>query len=132
MHGMNKAAITLLVAVITFGLTACDTSPDPEELSFGADYSVVVRDTLKPTVNGQMLNVRVAYSGCNGGHEFELNSDVRGNGSANVWLYKVTADQACDAYFEEDLQLRLPDRLAQGVDRLYLLRPANQPYTLWD
>lgn len=129
---MNKTAGLFLMIILVAGISACNTSADPEELSFGADYDIVVSETVKPEVSGQMLNVRVAYSGCNGGHDFELKSEVSGNGSANVWLYKITADQVCDAYFEEDLEFRLPDRLAQGVEQLYLLRPQNPPYTLWD
>lgn len=102
-----------------------DETPPPD---FGASYGVIETQTL-PVLTSDSLFVRVAYSGCNGGHLFTLRYRVVDRTTVEIWLHKVTPDQMCEAYFEEIKGYRLPEAVRNYLN-VVLLSPDGKRITL--
>ena len=75
---------------------------------FGASYSLVTESGI-PSINEDgILTAKVAHSGCNSGHIFELQSLITPN-TTEIWLYKTTPDQDCQAHFEYEVTFQLSE-----------------------
>lgn len=94
-------------------------------IQFGARYEVIGI----PTLRSDSLLVRVGYGGCNGGHSFRLQYHVVADTTVEMWLHKITPDQACLAFFEEDKAYRLPGAI-RNYPNVVLLCPSGRRFVL--
>ncbi|GEM_PF-585053 len=132
-HPIHELCFTMLPAqkikAILFcciaGLLAisCGTEEDPPTIDFGADYIVVISDELPSILNNE-LNVEVLYTGCEPGHEFELNFQQVGENENEMWLTKITPNEDCITEFREVNVFPLPEELELG--RLLFTVPNGQ------
>ncbi len=109
----------LLFAAATF-VASCanddddtEVAPIPATISFGALYSINDNAVTQfgvalPALAGDSLLLEVGYSGCSSGHEFELRSRLLNAERAEIWLYKLTPDEACLASFAPRESFRVP------------------------
>ncbi|MEX2603783.1 MAG: hypothetical protein WD361_06255 [Gracilimonas sp.] len=98
-----------------------------DEIEFGARYSIVMTSAL-PTINNGTLVSKISYSGCNDSHEFELKNQTA-NSIAELWLFKQTEDQPCDAYFEEEKTYNLSESIL-SAENIVLITPSEDRITL--
>lgn len=120
----------------TLSLSSCNDDDDdddtppvatPATVDFGAAYSIVQGETNPggielPVLAGDSVLIRVAYSGCNPGHEFEFETRLLSSTRAEIWLKKTTEDESCAAFFTSDESFRVPfDVLAR--EDIFLLGP---------
>ena len=98
-----------------------------QEIEFGARYSVITTLNV-PTISNGTLISKVSYSGCNDGHEFELKNRLA-NSTAELWLFKQTEDQPCDAYFEEEKTYNLSESIL-SAENIVLITPTENRITL--
>lgn len=132
-------SLVLLFTAVLFGCSDDDDddappSPTPAIIDFGANYAVLEGATGPtgieiPVLAGDSLWVRVGFSGCSADHEFELRSRLLSANRAEVWLYKITEDEDCAAYFAPDEFHRIPfDVLARN--EIFLVGPGFYSYQL--
>jgi hypothetical protein len=95
---------------------------------FGYHYTLIENDSL-PRLSGDTLFVAVGYSGCNPGHRFEVRYSFSKILSAEVWLFKSSPDQLCDAYFEEVKVFILP-RQVSSKQTVTLVGPNGEQIAL--
>ncbi len=113
---------SMFVMIGIFGIfTGCVSDYGEEPMSFGATYGIIRTETL-PRITSDSLLVRVAYSGCSGGHSFALHHRVVDLATAEMWLTKTTSDQMCEAYFEETRAFSLPEVLRNRKHLILLTR----------
>ncbi|MCP9291318.1 hypothetical protein [Gracilimonas sediminicola] len=98
-----------------------------DEIEFGAGYSIITTSDL-PNINNDTLDTKVSYSGCSDGHEFELKNRTA-NSTAELWLFKKTDDQPCDAYFEEEKTYNLSESIL-SAENIVLITPTEDRITL--
>lgn len=113
-----------------------DAPPDttPAIIDFGANYAIVEGETGPtgielPVLAGDSLWAVVGYSGCDGNHEFELRSRLLSESRAEVWLYKITEDEDCAAYFAHDETHRVPFDVLER-NEIFLVGPGFYSYQL--
>lgn len=106
-----------------------DTPPNtaPTIIDFGTNYAVVEGITEPtgieiPVLAGDSLWVRVGFSGCSADHEFELRSRLLSENRAEIWLYKITEDEDCAAYFAPNEIHRVPFEVL-ARNEIYLVGP---------
>src|SRR5262245_41162854 len=124
--GRITAAITLALAATLLGCVAEWTIAYS-----GSGFAFVISTdggSGPPALEGDRLVVGVSYSGCSGNHEFELRSRQLSPTHAEVWLVKVTPDQACTTMVRETKEFRLPVDLAG--EKLTLRGPDGESYPL--
>lgn len=114
---------------ILFIFVACTDSGTlkPENSQFGTQYSLVTEGEV-PFIREDTLVAEVTYSGCNGGHEFDLISQSTSS-PAQLWLYKVTPNQDCEAFFRERKSFPLIQSMRQADD-IQMLAPDGSRVTL--
>ena len=98
-----------------------------DEIEFGAPYSIIETSIL-PIINSDTLKSKVSYSGCNDGHEFELKNRLV-NSTAEIWLFKQTEGQLCEAYFEEEKTYHLSESILSAKN-IILITPNEDRITL--
>jgi hypothetical protein len=114
-----SALITALVILVS-----CGTEEEaPPEIDFGADYTVIVSDEF-PSLSGDELSVELFYTGCEPGHEFDLNSLQTAETEHEVWLTKITPNDECNTEHQEVRVFTLPEPLLTG--RLIFTAPNAQ------
>jgi hypothetical protein len=114
-------ALKLPVLFLLFAFaTACQDDDDngpppaasPALIDFGAQYlvneSAEYNGVSLPVLVGDSLVLGLFYSGCAPGHTFELRSRVLSAQRAEVWIYKLTPDEACQAVFFPTHSFRIP------------------------
>lgn len=96
---------------------------------FGYNYQINETETL-PFVRDDSLFVEVSYSGCESEQVFSL--EAAGNFSTiqEIWLFKITPDQDCDAFFTEERGFYIP-RIAQLATQVFLIDPYGTAIELW-
>ncbi|NBB76899.1 MAG: hypothetical protein GVY02_05915 [Bacteroidetes bacterium] len=104
---MKKLILFILITLFLFGCSDDPSGNDLEEIEFGASYRLIQDEEL-PQLFDRILTVRVGYSGCEGAHEFTLRSRING-ADGEMWLFKETRDQPCDAFFNEVLSFQVPN-----------------------
>jgi|GEM_PF-1311152 len=105
-----------------------DFGLEENRVRFGYTYSLLP-DSTSPAIVNDTLFVRVAYSGCSGQHAFTLQHRFAGSSHVELWLYKDTPDQMCDAYWNELRRWRLPQSIRTSQSIL-LLDPSGRQYKL--
>ena len=115
------------ILIVVF-LTACINDQGTDENVFGYDYMILQTAEL-PTISNDSLIVRIAYSGCSGGHSFVLRNRILYSTSAEIWLFKQTPDQLCDAYFEETRYFQLTDEILEAA-KIVLIGPRDVRITI--
>ena len=91
-----------------------------EKIEFGAGYSLV-SNAKTPFIQNNSLVATVTYSGCNDRQIFQLMGRNTGN-TAELWLFKETPDQPCDAYFREERIFTIPVNFLMA-DSMVLITP---------
>jgi hypothetical protein len=115
-------AVTLLLVA-----AACSSDDDaPREvpfpvISFGA-YYVLSTSNDPPVLVGDSLRAVVAWSGCGNDHMYELRHRILSSTRAELWLFKVTPDEACQAFFEKSYTFRVPPAVL-ARERIDLVGP---------
>ena len=125
--GRARTVITLALAATLFGCVTEWTIAYS-----GSGFAFVISSdggSGPPALEGDRLVVGVSYSGCSADHEFELRSRQLSPTHAEVWLYKVTPDQACTTMVRETKEFRLPANLADMTE-LTLRGPDGKTYPL--
>jgi hypothetical protein len=125
---VTKFSSSIVLPLIFLSLSgllmiSCGTEEEPPTIDFGADYSVIISDELPAIINNE-LNVEVLYTGCEPGHEFELNFQQIGENENELWLTKITPNEDCNTEFREVIVLPLPEELQSG--RLVFTMPNGQ------
>lgn len=120
---VHKIISILFISLSGLLLISCGTEADPPTIDFGADYSVIISDELPSIINNE-LNVEVFYTGCEPGHEFELNFQQVGENENEMWLTKITPNQDCNTEYREVRVFPLPEELQSG--RLLFTMPNGQ------
>ena len=118
------------IILIIVALFNCSEEEGAFEYDFGYDYSMLINDSL-PVILNDSLHVRLAYSGCDGGHEFVIQEHFSDSDTVKVWLKKLTEDQPCDAYFEEN-RIYLLSSSVMISEHIVLLRPNGAGIVLRD
>lgn len=133
--------LSLLVALSFAGCNDDDddddgppTTPTPATINFGATYAIMEGETLPggiplPVLAGDSVYIRLSYSGCNNDHEFEFRTRVLSDRRAEIWLEKITEDQACDAFWTQDEVRRVPFSVL-ACDEIYLIGPSFYSFQL--
>lgn len=104
----------LLSTSLLLLMAACGaTDGETEDISFGAQYNIVVSDELPAITNGD-ISIEVSYTACEGGHEFDFNSEETGENSFRVWLTKVTPNDECPDLQSQVLQFPIPEEALNG------------------
>ena len=98
-----------------------------DDIDFGASYSIISTSEA-PTIQNGTLIATVGYSGCNSGHEFELEHQITDT-TAKLWLFKKTEDQLCEAYFEEEKSYDLPESVLNS-EKIFLITPKEKKISL--
>ena len=111
----------LLHCTALLALAGC-TGLDPSAPDFGALYQVSTESP--PFLSGTTLAVTLSYSGCNGGHTFQLVTRTK-DLTSRIWLRKVTDNQTCDMLITEDRGFELPVAVAQSIS-VTLLAPNGE------
>jgi hypothetical protein len=124
---MRGSITFILIILILIGCSDDPAGNDLEEIEFGASYQLV-QDGELPQLFGRTLTVRVNYSGCEGGHEFTLRSRING-ADGEMWLFKETQDQPCDAFFNEVLSFQVPNEVFTSQN-VVLISPELERITL--
>ncbi|MBO6535505.1 MAG: hypothetical protein JJ966_04740 [Balneolaceae bacterium] len=96
---------------------------------FGYDYSISINEP-EPTVENNELTITVNYSGCDDGHTFKLEHPQTFSNNLNIWLFKSTPDQDCNAYFQSEYTFSIP-RLVQLASRVIIEDPYGNEVQLW-
>lgn len=133
--------LTIAVLVV-FAITACDDddddgpapATDPALIDFGAEYFINDQAEMSngvqlPVLVGDSLFVGVAHSGCSDNHEFELQTRVLSAQRAEIWLFKVTPDEACQAFFQYNLRYRVPFSVL-AKEEIVLVSPGFENFQL--
>jgi hypothetical protein len=115
---------TLVRCTALLALAGC-TGLDPSAPDFGALYQVSTEPP--PILSGTTLVVTLTFSGCNGGHTFQLVTRTK-DLTSRIWLRKVTDNQTCDMLITEDRGFELPVGVAQSLS--ITLRAPNGEFTL--
>lgn len=115
-----------IFTVFAFSLlvTACITESENNKNIFGYSYHI----TNPPEIVNDTLFVKVGYSGCSGGHTFELRKSDLNSNQLDLWLHKKTKNEMCEAYFEETLSFILLD--TQSARKIKMLSPDDRIFTL--
>lgn len=115
--------MTKFISLALFGLCCwmISCSDDNSTPSFGHSYSI----TNGPTISNDTLIVTVGYSGCEGGHLFSLKSQCISGERIDLWYYKVTPNQPCDAYFQDILRLVLGEDII-AYEQIYFRMPTGE------
>lgn len=116
-----------LLTVVLLLIVGCTNDQDSEATQFGSYYSLLQTQT-QPSLTTDSLLVRVGYSGCNGNHTFSLKYRVISS-IAEVWLFKETAGQPCDASFEESKVFAVPNEI-RNSSKVILLGPQDKKFVL--
>ncbi|MBO6622186.1 MAG: hypothetical protein JJ892_14095 [Balneola sp.] len=117
-----RTFVFILLVTLLVGCFDNQSVNSSEEIEFGALYSVIISSNL-PTISNGNLIIKVSYSGCNDGHEFELKNRTV-NSAAELWLFKLTEDQPCDAYFEEEKTFNLSESILSS-EKIVLITPTD-------
>ena len=117
----------ILLFTFFIGCSEIQSVNTSDEVDFGARYSIITTSNV-PTISNGTLISKVSYSGCNDGHEFELKNRMV-NSTAELWLFKQTDDQPCDAYFEEEKTYNLPKSIL-GSEEIVLITPSEDRISL--
>lgn len=96
---------------------------------FGYDYSISVTEP-EPVVNNDELTITVYYSGCDDGHAFKLEHPRTFSNNLNIWLFKTTPDEDCDASFENEFTFTIP-RFVQLANTVTIEDPYGNEVQLW-
>ena len=96
---------------------------EAENLDFGASYAMVQTTDL-PSISNDSLFVKIDYSGCHDAHNFELRNKLSDSSTAKLWLFKLTPDQSCDAYFQETKVFPLSTKVLQSSE-IFIFAPFN-------
>lgn len=115
------------ILIILF-LIACINDPNPYHADFGSDYVILQTEEL-PLIKNDSLIVRIAYSGCNGEHSFVLRNRYINSSTTEIWLYKQTPDQLCDAYFEETRYFLFTDEIIEAT-KIVIIGPRDSRITI--
>ena len=99
--------------------------------NFGYSYRIASDDSLT-YVDGDSIYVQVSYSGCDAGHAFTLESPVSINldSSMDLWLFKSTEDEDCDAVFIKDFVFPRP-AISYYADTYSLIDPYENSVLLF-
>lgn len=109
-------------------LSACITDQGKESSQFGAQYNLLQTSSL-PSLSNDTLHIRVSYSGCSGNHAFTIRHSIKSSSTTEIWLFKETPDQPCDAYFEEEKTYLLPENI-RSQQNIVLVGPYGKRFTL--
>lgn len=123
-----KILLMKLICALLPSLLGCITDQGKEPSLFGAYYDLVQTQAM-PSVTADSVYVRVAYSGCSGNHLFTLRYRAIASATTELWLFKETSDQPCDAYFEENKTYSLPDEVRRR-QKIVLVGPFDKRFTL--
>jgi len=118
----------ILLLLLLLPIIGCLNGPRGDEFDFGSSYALS-QTTELPGISNDSLNVQVAYSGCNGDHLFELKSRIDDSFVAELWLFKQTPDQPCDAYFVENRAFPLSKKAIHS-SKIVLFGPGDKRITL--
>lgn len=99
----------------------CLTNTDDLDPSFGYRYSLIETEEY-PVISKGSLTVKVQYGGCNGDHDFMIQHRKVSPEISEVWLYKQTPDQICDALFQEIRSFKLPVEVFSS-NQIYVIGP---------
>jgi len=116
-----------LLTVVLLLIVGCINDQGNDTTEFGSAYNLVQTQT-QPSLTTDSLLVMVAYSGCSGNHTFSLKYRVISS-IAEVWLFKETASQPCDAYFEESKAFAAPNAI-RNSSKVTLLGPQDKRFAL--
>lgn len=106
----------------------CTEVKEIADYDFGYNYLIIANDSL-PVIMNDSLYVRLGYSGCNRNHEFIIKEYFPNSKQAEVWLQKLTEDQPCDMYIEENRSFLLSSKVLEA-DKVMLLRSHDVTITL--
>ncbi|HBX65909.1 MAG: hypothetical protein CL670_13280 [Balneola sp.] len=82
-------------------------------------------DFIPPEISNDSLRIPVFYSGCNDNHSFNLQYNTSRLSYSEVWLFKKTPTQFCEAAFSEIISFRIPPEVAL-TNEIYLLGPKGE------
>lgn len=124
---MKKSIYFILMTCFLIGCSDDPAGNELEEIEFGASYRLI-QDGELPQLFDRTLTVRVGYSGCEGAHEFTLRSRING-ADGEMWLFKETQDQPCEAFFNEVLSFQVPNDVFTSQN-IVLITPELERITL--
>jgi len=115
------------LTVLLISIVGCVNDQSNGIVQFGSQYNLLQTQS-QPSLTDDSLLVMIAYSGCNGNHTFSLNYRISSS-TAEVWLFKETPDQACDAYFQESRAFPVPNQV-RNFSKVVLLGPPDKKFAL--
>lgn len=113
-----------LLTVVLLLIVGCINDQGNDTTQFGSSYNLLQTQT-QPSLTTDSLLVMVA---CSGNHVFSLKHRVISS-TAEVWLFKETPDQMCDAYFEESKAFAVPNEI-RNFSKVILLGPRDKRFAL--
>ncbi len=96
---------------------------------FGHEYSISVEDPA-PIVENDQLTITVNYTGCEGGHVFTLERPGAFSNNMNIWLFKSTPDEDCEAVITDEFTFNL-ERFILLSSRVTIEDPFGNQVLLW-
>jgi hypothetical protein len=106
----------------------CATTTAPAVPDFGAHYRVELQPD-PPVLQAASVAVTVSYGACGGNREFVLQYRSPSDTEVDVWLRKVTPDEACDMLVTERRVFAAPQPVRDAMV-VMLLRPDEDAYQL--
>ena len=123
-----KTLAFLLLFLLLIGCSEDQSLNPTQEVDFGARYGLETNSEDAPSIKDGSLIVKVNYSGCGGNHSFELKSRTT-KSKSEIWLFKETKDQICDAYFVEERSFKLSKSIINSKE-IVLLTPNDGEISL--
>lgn len=103
--------------------TGCLSNSDDIDPLFGYRYNIVETDEY-PVILNDSLIVKVQYGGCNDNHDFTILHKKESHNYSEVWLFKQTPDQSCEAVIQEIRSFRLPVEVF-STNQAFVIGPDN-------
>jgi len=119
--------LTVLLPLVLLLILGCNIDQIDVENRYGSAYTLLQTQSL-PIITTDSIFVRVGYSGCNGNQTFVLRYRIYSS-TAEVWLFKVTPGQPCDAYFEETKSFELSNEIRNSA-KVILNGPLDNRFRL--
>ena len=113
--------------LITLFIAGCNDTIRDIHPEFGYRYKLASYHypDYHPVISNDTLRIPVLHGGCEGNHDFNLQYDVSHLSYSEVWLFKETPDQFCEASVLEIKSYPLPQEVAM-TNEIYLLGPKGE------
>ncbi len=130
---MNRWLTSLASIVVLVFASGCEIVSNNSDgdtpagfTEFGDPYTLIARTLfgtgdLMPNLAGNVINVRVQYSGGCEDHTFDLNYRLRQeNTIAELWVQHDANGDGCEALITNELRYILPDEVSDSATIIFI------------